>query len=99
MCIVIFAGEKPTTLLETGMDIFAEINGAENDVDFFEKNSGPGKLYPGGPTCKFKGKEVPCLVRWTPKGSINGAILVEMLQTLDEMGVYSAEREEGKNRS
>ena len=87
MCVMIFAGEKPSTLLETGMDIFAEVNGHESDHNFFEKNSGPGKLYPGGLTCVFKGKEIPCLVRWTPKGSINGAILVEILQTLDELGV------------
>ena len=78
------------------MDIFAEINGVENDVDFFENNYVLGKLYPGGPSCTFKGKGVPCLVRWTPKGSINGAILVEMLQTLDEMGVYTIEQAEGK---
>ena len=29
MCIVIFAGEKPTILLETGMDIFVEIIGVK----------------------------------------------------------------------
>ena len=44
----------------------------------------------------FKGKEIPCLVRWTTKGGINGAVLVEILQTLDELGVYSTEHTEGE---
>ena len=94
MCVVVFDGEKSTTLLEAGMNTFAEINGFERDVDFFENYSGSGKLYPGGSTCVFKRKELPYLVRWTPKGSINGEILVEMLQTLDELGVYATERAE-----
>ena len=91
MCVIIFAGEQPSTLLETGMDVFADVVRNNDDADFFENNSGPNKLYPGGPTCSFKGKEVPCLVRWTTKGSINGTILVEMLKTLDELGIYSEE--------
>ena len=61
-----------------------------------KKNSGPGKKYPGGPTCKFKGKAVPCLVRWTEKGSITSAIMVDILRTLEKLGVYLGERAQGK---
>ena len=72
MCVVIFAGTKADKLVETGMDCFAKKNGVITDEDFFLKNMGPGKLYPTGPTCTYKGKEVPCLCRWTKKGSIGG---------------------------
>ena len=96
MCIVIFAGEKTSTILETGMDIFAQVIGNEKDDDFFDKNYGPGKLYPGGPTCEFKGKKIPCLVRWSPKGSITSEILVDILKTLDFLDIFVDERAQGK---
>ena len=96
MCIVIFAGEKASTILETGMDIFAQVIGNEKEDDFFDKNYGPGKLYPGGPTCEFKGKKIPCLVRWSPKGSITSEILVDILKTLDYLNIFVDERAQGK---
>ncbi len=54
---------------------------------FFDKNFGPGKLDSGGPTCVFKGKEVPCMVRWSPKGSITSPILAEDLAHIDSFNV------------
>ena len=95
MCVVIFAGLRNVPLHATGMDQFADVEGNAAEEDFFDKNSGPGKLYPGGPTCLFKGVEVPCMCRWTPKGSIDGSILLDILRTIDLLGVYKAEREEG----
>ena len=53
----------------------------------FPKNSGKVKHYTGGPTCVFKGKEVPRLMRWIPKGSITLVILIDMLATLELLGV------------
>ena len=50
-------------------------------------NSGPGKLYPGGPTCTLRGIEVPCFIRWSEKGSITSEILKEALAELDRLGV------------
>ena len=94
MCVVIFAGKRETKLYETGMDIFAEQIGEVGDEDFFEKNSGKGRRYPGGPTCSFQGKTVPCLTRFSPKGSITSAILVDILATLDLIGVF--DRSDGK---
>ena len=52
---------------------------------------GPGKLYPGGPTCIFKGKEVPCLCRWTAKGGVDGSILKDIVKTLDDIGIFPEE--------
>ena len=39
---------------------------------------------------------MPCLIRWTPKGSIDGDILLDMVKTLDVLDVYDDERKEGK---
>ena len=47
----------------------------------------------GGPTCNFRGKEVPCFIDCSPKASITSQMLADMLATIDGLGVY--EREEG----
>ena len=70
------------------MDIFAEQEGEVSDDDYFKKNSGKNKRYPGGSTCIFQGIEVPCLTQWIPKGSITSAILINMLATLDHLKVF-----------
>ena len=35
------------------------------------------------------------MCRWTPKGSINGEILLEIMNTLDILKVFDAERAHG----
>ena len=94
MCVVIFTGTRENRLWETGIDAFAETEGRVSDADYFEKNSGKNKRFPGGPTCTCQGKEVPCLTRWSPSGSITSAILVDILSTLDHIGVF--DRSNGK---
>ena len=88
MCIIIFSGEQPSTIVETGLDLEAETFGDPNGADFFENNSGPGKRFPGGPTCNFKGVDIPCLCRWSSKGSITAEILVDILSTVDHYKVF-----------
>ena len=95
MCIIIFKGEQESTIHATGMDLFVEVEGNESEHDFFAKNSGPGKLYPGGPQCMFKGKMVPCMCRWTPKGGINGSILLDIIATLDALCVFDEDMKAG----
>lgn len=43
----------------------------------------------------FKRKEVPCICRWTPKGSIDGSILLYIVKTLAILDVYKIERKQG----
>ena len=88
MCVVIFAGIREQAVVDTGMDVFAQQEGEVSDDDFFINNSGKNKRFPGGPTCVFQGKEVPCLTRWSPKGSITAQILIDILHTLDHLGVF-----------
>ena len=76
MCLVILAGVQEALSVESGIDPFvAQTYGDASDDDYFDRNYGQGKLFPDGPTCKFQGNEIPCIVRWSPKGSITSAIL------------------------
>jgi len=58
------------------------------DKDYFEVNRGKGKMFPTGPECKFNGKIIPTLVRWSPSGSITSDILVDALATLDHHDIF-----------
>ena len=51
------------------------------------KNSDPGKCFPGPPSCIFRGRDIPELVRWNESGLITPGILVEALTTLDVLNV------------
>jgi hypothetical protein len=75
---IIISGK--TMSLITGLDVFTEKEGDETDPDFIMKNTGPGKIYPNGPTCHYKGKlrawfVTPKAVQsppncWSPSSSI-----------------------------
>jgi len=45
-------------------------------------------------SCVFQGKEIPCLTRWSPKGSITAHILIDIVHTLDHLQVFN--RSEGQ---
>jgi len=88
MCILIIQGKRKDLAVETGIDIRVTPDGDANDGDtYFFTNSGLGKYFPGPPTCRFRNKDIPSLVRWNESGSITSEILVEALSTLDILGV------------
>ena len=72
MCVVLLTGKKRDVSIETGID--TSIDEVDMDVEegkvfeYFEKNYGEGQIFPGGPTCTFNGKEVPCFVRFAENG-------------------------------
>ena len=68
MCVLIMAGDTPKTEVETGIDIFAQQIGVPTDRDYVLNNTGEGRRFPGGPTCKVRGVDVPCFIRWSTKG-------------------------------
>jgi hypothetical protein len=43
-------------------------------------NTGPGRVFPGGPVCSFQGKSIPSIGRRSSSGGITPEILVEVLQ-------------------
>ena len=57
-------------------------------IVIFVKNRGKDKLYPMYPECNFRGKTIPCLVRWSPSGFITTQILQDTLQTLNYHGIF-----------
>jgi hypothetical protein len=60
-----------------------------NEIDLVgEINYGNGKYFPTGPTCHFRGQDVPCLTLWSPSGSITADLLVTILKYLDGMNLY-----------
>jgi hypothetical protein len=69
MCANIFAAKSFQEEWKMGFDPFTEWVGGEDDIRL---NCGDGKQYPYGPTCSFKGKEVPCYCCCSESGSING---------------------------
>ena len=52
------------------------------------RNHGPGKRYTGGPTCIFRGKEVPAFVCCSPKGGISSDLLMQMLKRMDALDLF-----------
>ena len=88
MCILILEGKNPKGNIEAGIDISVSPVGDNKDSNFILSNSGPGKYFPGGPECLFRGKKVPAFIRWHESASITTRILVEALQTLDSYDLF-----------
>ena len=88
MCVLIFEGKKPNGAIEAGIDITVTPDGTASDPNFVEINSGPGKYFPGGPVCEFRGKKVPAVIRWHESASITSEILVEVFQTMDHHDLF-----------
>ena len=49
-------------------------NNYEHENASFEPLTGEGKSFPGGPTCMFKGKVVPCFNRCGESGGMSSTI-------------------------
>ena len=58
-------------------------------------NVGSGKYHPGGPLCTYKGKNVPCLVKFFEGGGISGHILANVLRHLYALKLYDNDSESG----
>jgi hypothetical protein len=92
ICVVIFQG-KSTDIpshwvsgIDTRVEPVRESDGSIK-IDG-ECNFGEGKYFPGGPTCTYRGKTIPCATYITESGGISGEILVNILRTLDDLDVF-----------
>jgi hypothetical protein len=99
MCAIILKSKKSANELKTswlyGIDHHKIINCDSDDPnDFMLSNTGDGKAIAGGPTCIFKGKEVPCFIGSSPNASITSTLLVQMLRAMDDLKLF--DRENGK---
>ncbi len=68
--LLFFEGEELRPECATGLDLFAPVEGNENDRDFFRKYSGKGERFPSGPTCFFffffEAKKFPASIASVP---------------------------------
>ena len=94
MVAIIFSGEKLKAEWVLGKDIFADWIGEDNEI---EKNVGPGKYFPMGPTCDVDGKKIPCYCDCSTNGSITGKILTCILMKLEELGVVEQGMDKNEN--
>ena len=89
LCQVIIAGVQEKYEVECGIDIDTTPVWDPSDTDYFEKNRGKRKLLTMGLECLFNDKTVPCMVRWSPSGSITSVILRDTLATMDHNGLLN----------
>ena len=94
MHCVMFSGVMQNTQVESGLDFTKTHVGDIEDPRFFENNFGPGKVFPGGPVCTFRGKVVPCFVSWSPKGSMTITMLTYVFREMDDRKMF--DRTEGR---
>ena len=94
MCVVIIEGKERNVFVESGVDPFHPFYKTHRDdisnsnIELLQDNFGPGKLFPGGPTCEFEGKEIPTMIRYSEKGGITNEILTDILHTIDSLNVF-----------
>jgi hypothetical protein len=91
MCVIIVDSKQEDLLVRTGVDYSCQevqessSNENQDEYDYLINNLGKGKQYPGGPSCFYEGKEIPCMVEFTPGGSMSGEILTKIFTTIDEL--------------
>ena len=88
------SGVNQNPWVKVGVDFIKEPIGDTDNQCFFENIFGKDKVLPGGPTFTFKGKIVPCFVRWSEKGGIASVILTEILREMDSRETF--DRIEGR---
>ena len=84
LCLKIIKGVQEKFNTESGIDPFdTQTFGDASDHDYFDKNFGYAKLFLCDPTYKFLGKEIPYMVKWSPKGIISSQILTKAPVRID----------------
>jgi hypothetical protein len=90
MYCVIVAAKTLTASEASGINYLSEDFLAEGTLEGKEKKdefkSGCNRLFPMGPTCDFKGKDVPCFVSCSENGSITSHLFATV-ETLQKEGV------------
>ena len=89
-CVVIFqhANKELPILWKSGVDILVEPARNANGEIEYGLNIGEGKYHPGGPTCRYRGKDVKCLTFASESGGITGEILVQILSYFDSIELF-----------
>jgi hypothetical protein len=90
MCAVIMKSEKDRAdvpiIWSLGIDVSKDITTGETLLETYDYNYESGASI-GGAKCTFRGRDLYCFVCVSPNASIT--LLVEMLKTIDEAGVFT----------
>jgi hypothetical protein len=82
LCAIIFKSEQSIKDIPINWKLGIDITVTNEDANDI------ATVARGGPTCFFRGKEIPCFYGTSPKASITSELLAEMLKFLDTLGVY-----------
>ncbi len=97
ICTVIFQGElneiPSSWTLGRDITVTDPVCDEHGNIKQCEMNAGKGKFFPGSPTCEFCRAQIPCKYYITPLGGVTANILVDILRTLDEKGIYDCEKD------
>ena len=108
MCVVIVTGKTHDVLVEMGidMDVLSDldiqlgdsVDGRVSDevLQLLKENCGDGKLFPGLPSCVFKGVRIPGYLTFSESGGITATILTNIFRRLDELAIYDTDRANGR---
>ena len=97
VCVVIFCSmsSRVSCCMHTGIDIKKTPQLDSTGIPDWrnKENHGPGKYFPGGPVCNFRGKRIETLTYSSPSGSISSEILTDIFKYLDSLKLYSREND------
>jgi len=82
LCSIIFKSKQDIKDIPLNWKLGIDLTVESGDAEVIEK------VGRGGPTCFYKGKEIPCFDGAAPKASITSQLLADMLKYLDTLGIY-----------
>ena len=97
MCVVIVSGKNHDILVELGVDL-AELSkhnignktkaSLDDNIDLLREHCRDGKLFPGLPSCDYKGIKVPGYLAFTESGGITAEILTNIFRRMDNLRLF-----------
>jgi hypothetical protein len=96
MCSIILKSIKEVNQLpasvKLGIDrsIEIDIENGQSQIEVIENNLNNNVMI-GGPSCTYKGKEIPCFVGCSPNSSITSQMLADMLALIDSSGACNCD--------
>jgi hypothetical protein len=82
LCSIIFKSEQDIKGIPLNWKLGIDLTVESGDAEVIEK------VGRGGPTCFYKGKEIPCFYGTSPKASITSQLLVVMLKYLETLSIH-----------
>ena len=93
MCVVIFQSKQKEVPVRWKLGIDVQVQPKNDEMvnlvfDEATTNHEPGKYLPGGTTCIYNSKAMPCATYVSESGGITAYILVAVLTVLDELDAF-----------